>query len=42
MECSPHLHLEIKVTVQSHTVGSDFCADVTNPMLVFCYDFEAA
>ena len=34
--------LEIRVTVQAHTVGSDLFGDITNPMLAFCYDFEVA
>ena len=37
---SLHLDLEIQVTVQAHTVDSDLCGDITNPVLVFCYDFE--
>ena len=28
--------------VKVHTVGSDLVGDITNPMFVFCYDFEVA
>ena len=39
---SLHLDLEIRVTVQAHTVFSDLFGDATSPMLVICYHFEVA
>ena len=32
--------LEILVTVQAHTVGSELFGNISNPMLVFYCDFE--
>ena len=37
-ERSCHLGLEIRVTVQAHTVGSDLFRGITNHILVFCYE----
>ena len=30
------------MTLQAYSVGADLLGDITNPMLVFCYDFEVA
>ena len=37
-----HLGLEILVTVQAHTSGSNLFGDITNPMLVLSYNVEVA